>query len=465
MPQGGEHRALEAAGQEVTPRRPAAIIDAVKSRVLVLPVVLLTLACGGDTVTTVPEALEDCSVAGRNGFVRDTLQDIYLWYREIPDPDPASFPSPEAYLEAVRYRTFDSHFSYVANREASQAFFSDSQFVGFGFRWTLAAADDLRVIDVYAGSPAAEAGLERGARMLEINGQRVGDLVAAGQLGAVFGPADVGVTAQVRFLDRSGAERASSMIKRVVTIPTVAVVRTIPFGDRRVGYVLFENFVTPSTPALDDAFERLRAEGANELVLDMRYNGGGLVSVARHLAGLIGGDRTRGKVFVRFAHNDKNTRRDSQHELTAPPQALNLSRLVAITTDASASASELIVNGLRPFMEVTVVGERTFGKPVGQYGFDFCDQTLFPVAFKTVNARNEGEYFGGLPADCAAPDDFGRELGDPQEGSLAEALQFLRNGRCSATAAASAHALSRRKPARELQPHRTSGWQTLLGSY
>ena len=436
-----------------------------KSRALVASAVFLALGCDAEMVTMVPKAIEDCSVAGRNQFVRDALQDVYLWYRELPDPDPASFPSPAAYLEAVRYRALDSGFSYVASRAESQAFFSESQFVGYGFRWTLLSADDMRITDVYAGSPAADAGLARGARILEINGRRFGEIYAAGDLGAIFGPSDVGHRTQVRFADRGGAERTATMAKRIVTIPTVPVTRTFAVGDRRVGYIFFEHFVTPATAALDTAFERLRADGANELVLDVRYNGGGLVSVAQHLAGLIGGDRTRGKVFVRFAHNDKNKHRDTRHEFETPAQALGLSRLVVITTDESASASELIINGLRPFMTVTVVGERTFGKPVGQYGFNFCDQTLFPVSFQTVNARDEGDYFGGLAADCPAPDDLGFDLGDTREGSLAEALQFLRTGRCSAAAAFSARSHARRKPPREQQPHRRDGWQTLLGSY
>jgi hypothetical protein len=112
-----------------------------------------------------------------------------------------------------------------------------------------------------------------------------------------------------------------------------------------------------------------------------------------------------------------------------------------------------------------VVGDRTFGKPVGQYSFDFCDKVLHPVAFSTRNARNEGDYFDGIPADCAAPDDLTAALGDTREGSLAEALQFLRTGRCSGTAGAELRAQSLRRPPDELQPHFKDGWRQLLNSY
>ncbi len=95
---------------------------------------------------------------------------------------------------------------------------------------------------------------------------------------------------------------------------------------------------------------------------------------------------------------------------------------MVITTRGSASASEAIVNGLRPYMDVKVVGDTTYGKPVGQYGFDFCEKVLYPVAFLVTNARGEADYFGGIPADCAAADDVDHALADPREASLAEAL-------------------------------------------
>lgn len=437
-----------------------------------LPAVLsltavLAAACGALDPTPPDAAAGQCDTTGQVSFVRSTLRDFYLWYRDLPDPSPSGFSSPEAYLEAVRKKPEDTTFSYISGKAADTAFFSDSQFIGFGFRMTLTGTDDLRAVDVYAGSPAAEAGLDRGSRFLEINGRSVAALVAANQLNEAFGPSEVGVTATVRFLERDGRERTATMTKRLTTIPTVAVTETYRSGGRTVGYILFENFVTPSNAALDAAFGQLRDAGAQELVLDVRYNGGGLVSVAQRLGGLIGGSATAGQPFVRFIHNDKQSARDSTISFAqpAPPTALGLSRLVVITTRSSASASELVVSGMRPYMPVTVVGDRTFGKPVGQYSFDFCDKVLHPVAFSTRNARNEGDYFEGIPADCPAPDDLSAALGDASEGSLAEALQFLRTGRCSGAAGAELRAQSLRRPPDELQPHFRDGWRQLLNSY
>jgi hypothetical protein len=141
-----------------------------------------------------------------------------------------------------------------------------------------------------------------------------------------------------------------------------------------------------------------------------------------------------------------------------------LSRLVVITTRGSASASEAVINGLRPFIPVTVVGDTTFGKPVGQYGYDFCDKTLYPVAFQVRNSRGEGDYFSGIPVDCAADDDLEHQIGDEGEASLAEALHFVRTGSCSATAATAARSHLSRE-ARIGKGVRGDGWRQLVGAY
>ena len=200
-----------------------------------------------------------------------------------------------------------------------------------------------------------------------------------------------------------------------------------------------------------------------DVILDLRYNGGGLVSVSQHLAGLVGGVRTNTQVFVEFFHNDKNTSRNQVLRLEDPARAVDVPRLVVITTRASASASETLINGLRPFLPVTIVGGRTFGKPVGQYGFNFCDKVLFPVSFETRNASGEGDFFSGLRADCAAADDLDNALGDPEEASLAEALDFLRTGTCSPRASVASRSLEELR--REVSALERSGWEQLLNAW
>jgi C-terminal processing protease CtpA/Prc len=267
------------------------------------------------------------------------------------------------------------------------------------------------------------------------------------------------VTSTILFQSLTGRQQRETLTKRVVTIPTVSLTRTFRVDGRVVGYLFFRNFVNPSYAALDEAFAALRTAGATELVVDLRYNGGGLVDVAVHLASLVGGTATQGRVFATFQHNDKNTALNEDLRFKdAPDATLNLSRLFVITTRSSASASELLINSLRPHLPVVVVGDLTYGKPVGQYGFTFCDKVLAPVAFALVNAEGQGDFFGGIAPDCSAADDIEHELGSAEEASLAEALFYVRTGSCRA-------ATSLRTMRATLDRERAVGWQSVVNAH
>jgi carboxyl-terminal processing protease len=401
----------------------------------------------------------NCTLLSQNMFVRDVLDEYYLWYRELPRANPANYATPEAYLEAVRYRPLDDTFSYITSRQANDAFYGESQFVGFGFS-TQVSGRDLRVLQVFPDSPAAENGIARGDYILEVNGRSVGELLDENLLGSAFGAASPGVSATMATRSRDGVERRATLTKRVVTIPTVSLTQTFRVDGRTVGYLFFRNFVEPSTAALNEAFAALRDAGASELVVDVRYNGGGLVDVAVHLAALIGGVPTQGRVFATYQHNDRHPELNETIRFPdAPPQALNLSRVVVITTRASASASELLINSLRPHLPVVVIGDATYGKPVGQYGFTFCDKVVAPVAFALVNADERGDYFGGIAPDCRAADDVEHYLGEAEEASLGEALHFIRTGQCRTAAT------SRAFRAPDAGRPRAQGWDVLINAH
>lgn len=414
--------------------------------------------CGSPSPAAAQWRLTSCTPWGKNLFVRDVLTDLYYWYTELPAADPFRYPTPEAYLDAMRYRPLDAHFSYVTSRAANQAFYGESQYVGLGFTMS-GAGQQLVIQQVFPESPAAEAGLTRGSLITAIGGRSIGELIAANEVDIALGPAEEGVAVDLEFADRAGALRRVAMTKRVVTIPTVSLTQVYETEGRRVGYIFFRNFVEPSVAALDEAFAELTAARVDDLVLDLRYNGGGLVRVAQHLASLIGGVRTRGQVLAEYFHNDKNLHRNEVLRFEDKPNAAALNRLIVIATPASASASELVINALKPFMPVVVVGDRTYGKPVGQYQVEFCDKMLAPVSFTLRNANGEGDYFEGFAPDCPAADDAGHELGDPAEGSLREALVFAATGTCSPHA----RTLLRERPARRAA--RATGWQSVVNAY
>jgi len=403
-----------------------------------------------------------CSVTSQNLYVRDVLNSYYYWYQNLPTGvNPASYTSPEAYLEAVRYRPIDNSYSYITSAASNESFYSDSQFIGYGLS-TQTNSTDLRVLQVFDASPALEATLERGDRITQVNGQSVAAMVAAGTVGGAFGAADIGVTSDIVFEKPNGDRRTARLVKRLVTIPTVSLTRVVESDGRKVGYLFFRNFVRPSEAALDDAFAALKAAGATELVLDLRYNGGGLVDIAVHLASLIGGALTNGQVLLNYVHNDRvGPTLNKTTRFTLPDQALTLSRLVVITTRSSASASELLINSLRPYMPVAVIGDTTYGKPVGQYGFTFCAKVLAAVSFSIKNVNNEGDFFTGIPPTCVAADDSTHQLGDTAEGSFAEALSYLRTGTCSAPSDAASRTMRRVAD----DTPRVSAWQSLVNAW
>jgi len=424
--------------------------------VTVLAAVLVFAGAGRADAQNGPAS---CSVSGQNLYVRDLMRDYYLWNTYLPNVNPTSYPSPEAYLEAVRYKPLDTHFSYITGAAASNAFYSDSEFIGYGFSNSV-LGEELRVLQVFPDSPASEAGLARGDSILEVDGRSVPELIQSGQIGSAFGASDIGVSTEILFRSVAGVERRERMTKRAVTIPTVSLTRAYDVDGRRVGYVFFRNFVRPSVAALDDAFAALQELGVSELVLDLRYNGGGLVDVATHLASLIGGVVTAGQPFATFSHNARNAFRNETVRFTDPESpAPTLSRLIVITSRSSASASELVINGLRPFMPVILIGDTTYGKPVGQYLFDFCDKVLAPVSFSVKNANGEADYYDGFAPTCTAGDGIDRELGDPQEASLAEALYYASHDACSAPPEA-----ARARRARITVDRRAEGWQSLVNA-
>jgi len=212
-------------------------------------------------------------------------------------------------------------------------------------------------------------------------------------------------------------------------------------GGRRVGYVDFRSFISTAEPELDEAFTLFRTEGVTELIVDLRYNGGGLLSVARTLGDLIAGETAAGEIFFELQFNEARSDSNETARLEPLPNSLIPARVIFITTAASASAREVVINGVAPHVEFAVVGETTFGKPVGQSGFDLkpCDLRLRPVTFRTVNALGEGGFFEGIPpqptASCAAEDDLDFQLGDIAEASLEVALDYADTGTCDPQAA------------------------------
>jgi len=364
------------------------------------------------------------------------MLDWYFWNDLLPANIKVSdYSSPEELLaELVKVQPIDS-FSYIGSAEADAQFFGEGKYEGFGFSWRFVAADDARLTRVFSDSPAALGGLERGQRIVALNGRTATEIEAAEGMSAALDETQLDFT--MREID-GVTEFTVSIAHDIVTIDPVPQSRLIPVvGAAPIGYLELSTFVSTADLKLDEAFEEFRANDVTDVIIDLRYNGGGLVGTAELFGDYLGGDIAAGLPFSKTLFNaDRalayNTVRLFQQIFD---RSVSLSRLIVIATQGTASASELVTNGMAAHVEVAIVGDRTFGKPVGQVGFEFCDKILRPTAFQTVNADDFGDYFGGLPvtAGCAAADDLNVPVGDAADPNMVAALGYLNTGGCPVT--------------------------------
>jgi C-terminal processing protease CtpA/Prc len=377
------------------------------------------------------QAADPCERADQNQFVYDTMLEFYYWNDALPtDLDVSGFEGPQAVLDhLMSFQPLDE-FSFLSEIEAENDFFGEGQYPGFGFASDFdAQAGTVSILHVHADSPAAAAGIGRGQQMLAIDGVAVADIGEDG-LDEAFGPDELGVVRTLSMRRLDGTTFDVAVEKGVVTIDAVPQWRIIDTAAGPVGYVEMLLFIDPAQDALQAVFVALAEAGVTDVILDLRYNGGGLVRTAEFLGDLLGASVADGDVFSRTLFNDDKPELESVELFERIDASLPVSRLVVIGTARTASASELIINSLRPHIDVSVVGSTTRGKPVGQAGFEFCEQRLRPVTFEKVNALGEGGYFDGIPPDCEAPDDLSVPVGADADPSLSAALQFLVDGTC-----------------------------------
>ncbi len=413
-------------------------------RLIALLVLFSLAACGGGGTSGGPQvqapSSDACSIDNQKQFVLDVLYFWYLWNDELPpNISIGDYDSPEELVARVTTELGprDANddpidlFSSVGSAIADRQFFGEGRFEGFGFSWRFVNDNEFRLTRVFSESPAASGGLERGQRVLGLNGRTVDEIEAAEGVGAVFSANDT-LTFDMERVDTTLF--STTITKDVVTIdPIPQPPRLIDMGPGLlpVGYLELTSFISTADPQFETAFQSFREAGVTDLILDLRYNGGGLVSTAELLGDYLGGAVAEDLVFSRTEFNaDRAADNNSITIFSRLVNSLNLSRLVVIATRNTASASELVTNSMIPYADVAIVGENTFGKPVGQIGLEFCEKIIRPTAFRLANADGDGDYFGGLPATCPANDDLSVATGDPADPNMVAAMSWLNTGAC-----------------------------------
>ena len=424
--------------------------------------------CGGGggstagTTATIPAATATvaaagtCSLRDRQNWAFAQLKEWYLFPETLPTTlDPAPFATVDAYIDALtataRAQRRDRFFTYLTSIAAENAYYSSGSSAGFGFRLTTdGAAARVLVAESFEDTPALAAGIDRGTEILAIgtttaNLRTVGAIIAAeGTAGVTnaLGPSTAGTTRVLSVKDTSGATRTVTVAKADYALTPVSSrygAKIISDGGRQVGYINLRTFISTADPALRTAFAQFKAAGITNLIIDLRYNGGGLVSIAELIGDLLGAARSTSDVLDYTTFRTEKAANNETRTFQPQPQSIAPTRIAFIGTAGTASASELTINAQIPYLHANaaLIGTNSYGKPVGQIALDRaqCDDRFRVIAFATQNAARQGNYFDGLAtvveASCQAPDDIAHPLGDPQEGSTRAALNFLAGIACT----------------------------------
>lgn len=370
-------------------------------------------------------------------MARDTLwyimKEWYLWYDKMPNVTKENYSDPYKLLEALRYKEVD-RWSFVADYDDFLAEMGGS-FVGHGFRIGVDEQNKARIMMLYNQSPLYTDGVRRGWIVKSINGVDIAAALLSGNSTAynnAIGPAEAGITNTFVFTKPDGADVTISSTKKSFTINTVLAYDTLHLKNGIAGHLVFESFIDPSRNELATAFAFFKQHNVKDLVLDLRYNGGGFLDIAQTLASYIGGNTLAGKTFTKYQYNTKHQNDATINKpfpFISTSYSLDLNRLVVITTRGTASASEAVMNGLNPHITVVSVGDTTHGKPTGMNGWPVGKKYfMWPVTFKTVNSLGEGDYFNGIPPTVPVRDDITHDFTDRNEANLRQAIHYLENG-------------------------------------
>ena len=375
----------------------------------------------------------ECELPAMRQWVEGNMRDYYLFYDQLPSVDLSNYDSVESLVSDLRVQPFD-RYSGITDAATSSALFEEGRLFGFGMRLVRTSATDVLFSLLHPGSPLDQAGIERGDFLRAINGIDI-NLITAEQWDLALGTNDSVVTPTFTIQSPGTVERDVAATKAEYTLQTVLETSVVEHAGLRVGYLHFLSFLETSSAELETAFDFLEQQNIDELVLDLRYNGGGRIVVGNELASRIVGSAADNSDFSRFAYNDKYNHLDQSFPFYQLSDSLNLPRVFVLTTASTCSASEMVINGLRPFMEVITVGNTSCGKPYGTLGRTRCGKVMHALEVEFVNDSGVGAYYNGISADCPIDDNPADTLGSAQEALLGAALEYITTGSCSLVAA------------------------------
>ena len=404
--------------------------------VLMAPPPALTTPANIPSATFNADKIKDSSVM----FARD----IYLWNTQIPaDFNGRNFADPSAIMTAIRPYSIEPGFNAPVDRwsfamkktEWDQISGGVSTLSGttnpagdFGLSVFFRAENDLRVRLVEPASPAGRAGIKRGWRITQINGNTN---ISTSNASTIVDNVYYAASGSFTFTKPDGSSITIQLNAAHYTEKPVYLDTVYNINSSRIGYFVYNSFLgntTQISAQLQQVFSRFASQQVTDVVIDLRYNGGGYVSLAEQMANYLAPNSANGGLMMKQEYNSQNTQNNTTSYFRKAG-GINLNNIYFIVSKSSASASELLINTLKPYMNVKLIGpSATHGKPVGFFPIPVGDWYVFPVSFKTTNKNGEGNYYNGLPVNAQVPDGLDKDWGDVTENLLASAIKNITTG-------------------------------------
>jgi C-terminal peptidase prc len=395
-----------------------------------LLLIVFLSACGGNDshkgflgnpISGIPGGSTDTFDEREKSYLYNLFLVEYYWNTQVPQPfDYAPYTEPQSMIDSLKYDLFDK-WSFSLTWQEYDILESQGA-TGFGF-WHL---EDFTIYTVVVDSPAQKSGLMRGDKIITINGQPVTDALLLKASQDLNQPTTFG-------LERGGFPVTLKIIAQEYNYKVISYKVIQSNEGQRVGYLRFDEFTDNATSELETAFTYFKNQNIDKLVVDLRYNPGGAVNTASIFLDKIGHSFNNQPQFSLVWNPQNSYRNETLYFDSNDPNSLTLNKLIFLTTEYSASASELVINAMEPYMHenVVTIGTRTHGKPVGMDGRTNGSYIYFLINFAVENAVGFSNYFDGLPPDCTVEDnDFSHQLGDPNEALLNEALYYIDNNHC-----------------------------------
>jgi C-terminal processing protease CtpA/Prc len=371
--------------------------------------------------------------------VKDTAamyaKDIYLWYNQIPATfNGQSYADPNAIMEAIRQYSNEPGFSApvdkwsFAMKQSEWNNLSNGVSADFGMNVFFFKEGDLRVKSVERTSPAGIAGIRRGWRITKINGSTN---IATSNADFISNAVWNSFNGNFTFQKPDGSTVDISLTSATYQEHPVYLDTVYTISFKKIGYLSFNSFLGDTNQVYSEfsrVFNKFANAGISDLIVDLRYNGGGYVSVQQKLADWLAPSSANGQLMMKEQFNDKYTQYNSVDNFKKLG-SLNLSKIYFIVSHNTASASELLINNLKPFVNVQLVGpSKTYGKPVGFFPIDDGDWYIFPVSFRSTNNQGQGNYFNGMDLNSQVADGLDKDWGDVTETCLQSAISNITTG-------------------------------------